>query len=52
VQQSEEGSVVVFPAVFRQELDTIIVLELDGPAAEVEPKPVLWPVEPYAPTAK
>jgi hypothetical protein len=40
VRQTEEQIEIDVPAEQRQELDTIIVLELDGPASELKPAPV------------
>ena len=37
VVQTDEGIEISVPAEHRQELDTIVVLELDGPAAGIEP---------------
>ena len=37
VEQTEQGIEISVPPEHRQELDTIIVLELDGPAAELTP---------------
>ena len=37
VKQAEQGITISVPLQHRQELDTIVVLELDGPAAEIEP---------------
>ena len=40
VRQTEEQIEIDVPAEQRQELDTIILLELDGPASELKPVPV------------
>lgn len=40
VTQSEDGVTVEVPPACRQELDTIIVLKIDGPAREIEPIPI------------
>ncbi len=37
VKQSDDGIEIALPAAERDELDTIIVLELDGPAIEIAP---------------
>ena len=37
VEQTDESIRIAVPAADRQELDTIVVLELDGPAAEAQP---------------
>ncbi|HPD28809.1 MAG TPA: alpha-L-fucosidase [Phycisphaerae bacterium] len=37
VKQSSEGLVITMPASERQEVDTIIAIDLDGPAAEIAP---------------
>ena len=38
VRQSSEGLVITMPASERQEVDTIIAIDLDGPAAEIAPR--------------
>ena len=40
VEQTDEGIAVSVPARHRDELDTIVALELDGPAAGIEPRPL------------
>jgi len=42
LEQIEGGIEVSIAADYRQELDTIIVLNLDGPAAELEPAQIVW----------
>jgi alpha-L-fucosidase len=37
VHQSEEGIEIAVPPAHRQQLDTILVLQLDGPAGQIEP---------------
>jgi len=37
VKQTDEGIEICVPESFRREIDTIVVLELDGPAAEANP---------------
>lgn len=37
VQQSESGISIAVPQADRQKIDTIISLELDGPAATIKP---------------
>ncbi len=41
ISQTEEGVAISVPPRHRQELDTIVVLTLDGPAAELQPAHVL-----------
>jgi alpha-L-fucosidase len=38
IKQTPEGIEIIVPAADRQEIDTIVVLELDGPAAEANPR--------------
>ncbi len=49
VKQTEESIEVTVPKAYQQELDTIIMLRLDGPAAEV--KPASAPAGLYSTTA-
>ena len=38
VRQTEEAIEIAVPEAYRQELDTIVVLKLDGPAGEISPR--------------
>jgi hypothetical protein len=40
VHQTDESVEITVPPEHRQDLDTIVVLQLDGPAADIEPVPV------------
>ncbi len=40
VRQTDASIQISVPLEHRQELDTIVVLELDGPAAEIKPRPL------------
>jgi len=41
VRQTKQGFEIFVPKAYRRELDTIIVLELEGPANEISPRAVL-----------
>jgi alpha-L-fucosidase len=44
IQQKESGITLTVPVAHRQAIDTIVKLELDGPAADIEPAGVEAPV--------
>ncbi len=41
MRQTAEGVEIAVPPEHRQDLDTIVVLNLDGPAMEIKPAPIL-----------
>ena len=47
LKQSQDGITITVPKQYRPDIDTVVVLELDGPASEIAPVDVVsaWPAQ-------